>query len=211
MIIFNIPKLNIMKNFTQTITDPLATFKWFERFLAAFFISIPLILFLTDKYKCGGSAGSFRSSISDYVYMWHNYVFGLLLGMAAMLFVFNGVVYFKNEDKGNIKLDRSGKWYNLVLGISLLGVVVFPWREHSFVHFTFAGIFFLGNAVVTGVFHTKTWRKSNIALAIFTVAGLGFYFLDHRLLHSFPAFTLFWAEWISVAVVAIHFFLDSLN
>jgi hypothetical protein len=211
MIIFNIPKLNVMKNINQTITDPLATFKWFERLLAAFFISIPVILFLTDRYQGGGSNLSFRSSISDYVYMWHNYMFGLLLGMAAMLFVFNGVVYFRNEHKGNIKLDRSGKWYNLVLGICLLGVVIFPWRDHSVIHFSFAGAFFVGNAVVTGVFHTKTWRKSNTALAIFTVAALGFYFLDQYVLHSFPAFTLFWAEWISVAAVAVHFFLDSLD
>ena len=200
-----------MKSKIETFSDPLATFKWFERLLASFLISIPVILVLTDKCSDGVRNTAFRSSISDYVYMWHNYVFGLLLGMAAMLFVFNGVIYFRNEDKLAKGLDKSGKWYNFILGICLLGVVIFPWREHSIIHFSFAGAFFLGNAIVTGIFHTKTWRKSNTALAIFTVAALGFYFADTYWLKAFPSFTLLWAEWISVAAVAVHFLLDSID
>src|SRR5258706_8875359 len=88
--------------------DPLATFEWFERFLAIFCIAIPVILRLTDKLEKGGYNNAWRRSISDYVYMWHNYVFGLLLGMAAMLFIFNGFVYFKQEQQNQLDLDRSG-------------------------------------------------------------------------------------------------------
>ncbi|NMH26893.1 DUF7103 family protein [Flavobacterium silvaticum] len=191
--------------------NPLQTFKWFERGLAAFLVSIPLILYLTDKNRCGMPIEGFRDSISNYVYMWHSYVYGLLLGTASMLFIFNGVIYFKNETENNIVVDRSGKWYNLILGVCLLGVVVFPHKEFSVIHYIFAGAFFMGNAVITMVFHTKTWRKSNTFLGILTVVGLAFYFLDEYWLHWFPGYTLFWAEWISVAVVAVHFFLDSLD
>ena len=171
----------------------------------------PLILRLTDRYREGGRNSKFRSSISNYVYMWHSYVFGLLPGAASLLFIFNGVVYFRNENKTDVKVDKSGKWYNLVLGICLLGVVIFPHLEHAVIHYFFAGAFFLGNAIVTMVFHTKTWRKSNTFIGILPVAGLGFYFLDQYCLHWFPGYTLFWAEWISIAVVAVHFFLDSLD
>lgn len=175
--------------------DPLATFKLFERFLALFCIAIPLLLRLTDGNT------SWRSSISDYVYMCHNYVFGMLLGMAAMLFIFNGFIYFKKEAG---EADTSGKWYNIGIGLCLLGVVCFPWREHSIVHFSFAGAFFLGNAVSTGYFHTKRWPKSNITMAVLTVIALGLHFTGWC-----PWLTLFWAEWVSLAVVGVHFWLES--
>jgi hypothetical protein len=205
-------KKTFSEKVSTSLQNPLETFKWFERALAIFFVGIPVILRFTDKCAEGGYyPGGFRSSISDYVYMWHSYVFGLLLGMAAMLFIFNGAVYFRNEHKASgPKVESSGKWYNFLLGICLLGVVIFPWRQHEAIHFTFAGSFFVGNALVTGIFHTKTWRKSNIALAIATVLSLGFYFLDDKALHMFPGYTLFYAEWISVAVVAVHFYLETL-
>ena len=71
-----------------TLADPLVTFKYFERFIAIFCIIMPLILWLAD----GGINHPFRDSISDYVYMPHSYVFGMLLCIAAMLFIFNGAV-----------------------------------------------------------------------------------------------------------------------
>jgi hypothetical protein len=192
------------KTFKAALQDPLITFKWFERFLAIFCIAIPLILRLTDRLEKGGYKDSWRSSISDYVYMWHSYVFGLLLGMAAMLFIFNGFVYFKQEQQDQLNLDRSGKWYNIVLGTCLIGVVCFPWQQYRYIHFSFAGAFFLGNALVTGYFHTKRWRKSNVVMALLTVIALGLYFTGW-----FPWLTLFWAEWASLAVVGVHFWLES--
>ena len=86
--------------------DKLATFKWFERTISITCIGIPVVLRLTDLDQTGKIAACFRSSISAYVYMTHSYVFGLLLTMAAMLFVFNGTVYFNNEDSG-LKLNYN--------------------------------------------------------------------------------------------------------
>lgn len=137
--------------------------------------------------------------------MWHSYVFGILLGAAAMLFIFNGFVYFKREkDKLANTPDTSGKWYNIVLGICLLGVVILPWKEHRIIHYTFAASFFVGNALATGIFHTKRWPKSNISMAILTVVALCLHFTGWL-----PWLTLFWAEWISLAVVGVHFWLES--
>jgi len=189
----------------KRLQDPLYTFRWFERFLALSCITIPLILRLTDKLPEGGYNDVWRSSISDYVYMWHNYIFGMLLGSAAMLFIFNGFVYFKREeDKHPYTPDKNGKWYNIVLGVCLLGVVILPYKEHSIIHYFFAAAFFVGNALATGIFHTKGWPKSNISMAILTVVALGLHFTGW-----FPWLTLFWAEWVSLAVVGVHFWLES--
>lgn len=79
----------------KVLEDPLRALKWFERALAIFLISIPLILKFSDHFK----DGTYRSSISNYVYMCNSYVFGLLLGTAAMLFIFNGVIYFKKRQR----------------------------------------------------------------------------------------------------------------
>ncbi|MCR8561060.1 hypothetical protein KXD93_25610 [Mucilaginibacter sp. BJC16-A38] len=181
--------------------DPLAIFKLFERFLALFCVFIPIILYLTDDRDRDGHLPGPRGSISDYVYMCHNYVFGMLLGIAAMLFIVNGFIYFKKEDNSK---DSTGKWYNIGIGLSLLGVVCFPWREHTIVHFSFAGIFFVGNALATGFFHTKRWPKSNITMSVLTVVVLALHFAKFA-----PWLTLFWAEWVSLAVVGVHFWLES--
>jgi len=198
-------KLTITQHIKHGLQDSLATFKWFERFFAIFCITIPLILRLTDKCENGGYYQGWRESISDYVYMWHNYVFGMLLGMAAMLFIFNGAVYFRNEDKQRLDLDKSGKWYNIVLGTCLLGVLVLPWKQHEIIHFIFAGTFFAGNALVTIIFHKKQHRYWNVIFGILTVVALAMHFTPW-----FPWLTLFWAEWVSLTVVGIHFFIEAL-
>jgi hypothetical protein len=41
----------------------------------------------------------FRLSLSDYVYSSNSYIFGMLYTMAAMLFIFNGAVYFKSQKR----------------------------------------------------------------------------------------------------------------
>ena len=196
-------------NFTQKIqtslADRLLTFKLFERLISLFCVSIPLILYITDKYQDGGHYPGFRINISDYVYMWHNYIFGMLLSIAGMMFVFNGAVYFRNEaGKSELNLSKYGKWYNVILGLSLITVVCLPWKQYQVAHFIFAAIFFVGNAVVTGLFHQKRNRVLSIILAVLTVAALGL-----NLLNVIPGFSLLAAEWISLTVVAIHFYLES--
>ena len=138
--------MEIIKTIKEKLDDPLVTFKYFERLIALFCIFMPLFLWLAD----GLSMHPFRPSISNYVYMDHSYVFGMLLCIAAMLFIFNGAVYYKNEP--HLHISKHGRWYNIVLGFSLLGVICFRHIEYTIIHNIFAGIFFIGNAVVTGIF-----------------------------------------------------------
>ena len=189
--------MQIIKTITDKLDDPLVTFKYFERFIALFCIIMPLFLWLAD----GLSMHPFRPSISNYVYMDHSYVFGMLLCIAAMLFIFNGAVYYKNEP--HMRISKHGRWYNIVLGFSLLGVICFPHIEYTILHNIFAGIFFIGNAVVTGIFYKDKDKIKSIILAILTLASLPLALAN--------VITLFVAEWISLAVIGIHFLLSTLE
>lgn len=187
-------KPSIAQQIRRALNNELKTFKVFERTIALVCITIPAILWLADK----GTTG-FRSSISNYVYMDRSYIFGMLLCTAAMLFIFNGAVYFRNDNKLNI--NKHGKWYNVILGLSLLGVILFPHEEYAIPHYIFAGIFFLGSAVFIGIFHQKKDRKISITLAVITITCI--------LLHFIIGIPLFWAEWLSLTVIGVHFILES--
>lgn len=179
------------------LADPLLTFKYFERFIAVFCCIIPLLLWLAD----GGIGHSFRPSISNYVYMDHSYLFGMLLCIAAMLFIFNGAVYYKNEQYMHI--SWHGQWYNVVLGLSLIGVICFPHEQYLAPHFFFAGLFFLGNAVVTCAFYKDKDKRLSITLSILTVAAVPFAFAH--------VISLLVVEWISLVVIGIHFILSTIG
>jgi hypothetical protein len=182
----------------KNLEDPLQTFKFFERIIAAFCISIPLILWLADTKDFP----KFLDSISAYVRMTDSYIFGMLLCMAAMLFIFNGAVYYKNEPYMHI--SRHGQWYNVVLGVSLMGVILFPYDGSAWLfHYFFAIVFFLGNAVVTGIFYKDKDKKKSIALAVLTVISMP--------LHFMGIISLFVAEWISLSVIGIHFILSTVK
>jgi hypothetical membrane protein len=211
----------------KKMTDPLASFKIFEITIAVVCICIPLILKLFDsdvyypkkvsvlKYEeikqpslakidsirlIKKDRLGFRESISDYVYSTTGYLFGMLLCVAAMLFLFNGVLYFKNQD--TLTLSSRGKWYNVILGLALLGVVCTPHRNATIPHYFFAAIFFLGNAVIIGIFHTSKERIKSIVMAILTVVLIGLsFFID--------SITLLWSEWLSLSVIGIHLILES--
>ena len=185
-------------NIKARLKDPLFTFRVFERFIALFCTSIPILLWLTD----GMSAHPFRPSISNYVYMPHSYVFGMLLCIAAMLFIFNGAVYYRNEPRMHISVH--GQWYNVVLGLSLIGVICFPHLNYPVPHYFFATIFFLGNAVVTGLFFKDKDRIISIILALVTVAALPLGLFTHLI-------SLLAAEWISLLAISIHFFLSTIS
>jgi hypothetical protein len=178
----------------MTLADPLATFRIFERTIAVVCMTIPALLRLADKGNTG-----FRESISDYVYMSDSYIYGMLLCMAAMLMIFNGAVYFRNENA--MGLPRAGKWYNVILGVSLLVVILFPHRQYVIIHYFFGGVFFLGNAVVTALFSYARDRVVSVVLAVVTVAAIG--------LHYAGVWSLLAGEWISLAVISAHFIMQS--
>ena len=187
----------IIKNIRHKLSDPLLTFKYFERAIAVFCNIMPLLLWLAD----GGIHHPFRSSISNYVYMGHSYVFGLLLCIAAMLFIFNGAVYYKSEQ--HLRISWHGQWYNVVLGLSLIGVICFPHLQYPIPHYIFAGIFFLGNAVVTGIFYKDKDKIKSILMALLIVAAMPLAFTH--------VISLLAAEWISLFVIGVHFVLSTIE
>jgi hypothetical protein len=88
-----------------------------------------------------------RPSISAYVQMDSAYIFGMVLAIAAMLFIANGVVYWNKQ-----RTFLEGRWrslLNVVLGFLLLGVITFPCTTMYTTHMIFAITFFLGCAVGT--------------------------------------------------------------
>jgi len=159
------------------------------------------VLRLTDTKPDADDRFGFQSSVSAYVYMPHSYIFGMLLCMAAMLFIFNGAVYFRNEEPHKLDLNPKGKWYNLALGLALMMIIVLPCHDYVVAHDIFAGLFFLGNAFVIGFFHAPKNRVPSIALALLTVASMVPWALHVT--------TLFYSEWLSLIVIGIHFILEA--
>lgn len=188
---------NVPLSTAELRSQDLRFFKAFEILIAVVCLAIPLLLRLADT-ECK----TFRGSISAYVEMKRSYLFGLLLCMAAMFFLFNGAVYFRNEEQGLMQNNREGKWYNMILGLSLLLVIIFPCTTQIKLHTIFAIIFFGGNAVVTALY-TRHYKKTGWVLGVLTLAAFVF--------HFYGPLTLFWAEWISLVVIGIHFILQTLG
>jgi hypothetical protein len=182
-------------NIRRTAQDPLATFRIFEIMIAVVCIAMPGLLWLADN-----PLAKPLICISEYAYMPMSYFYGMLLTVPAMLFIFNGAVYFRNE--ANLNLSKAGKWYNIILGVSLLGVILTPYHQYFWPHLILASIFFGGNAVVIAVFHQPKYRTVSIILALLTVVTLA-------LNQIFNEISLFWAEWASLAVIGIHFILEA--
>lgn len=173
-----------------------------ERFIALFSIFIPLILYISDDF-------CWRDSISNYVYMENSYVFGLLLTMAAMLFIFNGALYFNSPEYISLETRKRNKWYNIILGVSLILVVVFPHEEYKVSHYIAAGTFFLGSSFFIAFDCYKRDKRINLFFAILSIASLFFYFIKWKFNLKIDWYTLFVAEWISLAVISIHYYLES--
>ncbi len=188
----------------REITNDLIAFAKLERLIAVICMLIPVFLVLADQ-------GQVRESISNYVYMGNSHIFGLLLGVAAMLFIVNGVIYIKTQNLRDCK--KQGKWYNNVLGVCLLGVVLFPHEDQPFLHYFFAILFFAGSALVIALFNDKEHRKTSWTIAALSLGGLVLW-LFNSYIFVIPLtqwLTLFWAEWLSLTVIAMHYILESLG
>jgi len=188
--------MDLIQKVKSGLSNRLTTFRLFERIIAAVCVAIPLLLMLWDSCHPG-----FRHSISDYAYMCDSYIFGMLLCMAAMLFIFNGAVYFRSRDK--LQVSIHGTWYNAVLGICLLGVIIFPTKQFPNTHIVFAAIFYVGNALIIAIFHHKKNRVVSIILGILTLVSF------------IPTLAwkvdIIWPEWFSLAVIGVHLILESLS
>ena len=133
--------------------------------------------------------GETRESISNYAYSDLSQVFVFLLVLAGTMFLFNG--------------SATRKWYNIVLGISLIGVSLTPHLDYAIFHYAFAVIFFIGSSFVM-IFYSSTkqrWYKI-IASAIVIFGLLGAYLGYYSLLY---------AGWIGMLPITIHFIAESVN
>ena len=171
----------------KSLPGELGRFPRLERILGALLVLTPALLIGVDTGPDG-----IRDSISAYHDVSSPPAFYVPLTVGAMLFFVNGIV-------------RHAHVYNTLLGLALMGVILFDHDGATSVpHFIFAAAFFGGNVLVMMLFSTRKSRKvkaafvggilSSIALWIFT-----------------DWFTLFWAEWVSLAIVAAHFILDSVT
>ena len=153
-----------------------------ERVLAFVCLFTPALLIWSDD-------GPIRSSISAYYNMQENQLFYFPLTVASMLFVVNGVVKDKHI-------------YNTFLGMMLAGVILFNHDDFRALHGVLAVSFFAGNAVVIVVYSSKKERWFKLLL----VAGIALSMIGWLFLNWF---TLFWAEWLSFGIIALHYILES--
>jgi len=164
------------------------------------------IIALEEVWKDGCG---FRFSISNYARSSRSYLFGLLYCLAAVLFLLNGVVYYKNknEDKESLNLDKRGHWYNLAIGLSLLGVVFSPQCELPIPHNIFTGLFFAGN--LYALFFASNPNESRVykiirkvmAVLILIAVAIAVILIY---IPGDDKFTVLYAEWISLTFIGIH-------
>lgn len=151
--------------------------------LALSFLAIPLLLFI--------ATGEIRQSISNYEYSSQSGLFHLLLSLAGAMFFYNGYV------------DRS-KFYNMVIGASLWGVVLTPHLEYEILHYSFAGLFFIGS-IFAMIFWSsgkeRFWKILTGVAILYAMAGCFYY----------NWYSIFWAEWLGMLPISIHYVLESLG
>ena len=145
--------------------------------LSVLLLFVPLILIVLN--------GEVRTSISDYAYSKYNYVFVMLLTIAGMMFIFNGSSY-------------KEKWYNIVLGLSLMGVAITPHKDFSTLHYIFASMFFLGSVATMVIYSSSKQRWFKMIAGFIVILVLLIHFI-------FKSYTLFYAEWIGILPITIHF------
>lgn len=151
--------------------------------LAILLLFMPLILRWVD--------GTWRDSISDYAYSNYSYVYVFLLTLAGTTFIYNGVGYQRH-------------WYNIILGFSLFGIALTPYREYSNIHYISASIFFLGSIVAIALSSSVLFKTFKYIVSAVTAIAL--------VLHlQFNLFSLLAAESIGILPIITHFIIKSLK
>ncbi|WP_298118142.1 hypothetical protein [Flavobacterium sp.] len=151
--------------------------------LSILLVFIPLILIV--------ASGEVRNSISNYAYSEVSYLFSTLLSIAGTMFIFNGTAY-------------NSRWYNIILGCSLVGVALTPHLDYPVIHYSFASIFFIGSVVVMIAYSSAKQRPLKAYFGIMIILSLLFHFI-------FNWYSLFWAEWIGILPITIHYLGETTN
>jgi len=155
----------------------------YDKWVVLLLITMPLILL-------GFNGWEMKQSISAFVYMENNQVFYFLFFIAASMFGYNGALWLKN--------------YQILLGAALAGIALTPHLEYELAHNIFAVGFFLGSIYIMIKHSSKEQRPFKIIAGAFIVFGM----LGH---FAVGWYSLFWAEWIGMLPIAIHYVGESLN
>lgn len=169
----------------KSLPAELQRFAQLERLLGALLVLTPALLIWVDT-----APDDVRKSISAYHDVGRPSAFYVPLTVGAMLFFVNGIV-------------RHAHAYNTLLGLALSGVILFDHDGTTSVpHFVFAAAFFGGSVVVMMFFSTNKSMPLKIAFVGGIATAITLWIVTDW-------FTLFWAEWVSLAIIATHFILDS--
>lgn len=154
-----------------------------ELILSALLFFTPGILILLD--------GDVRPSISNYAYSGKREWYVFLITLAASMFIYNGTAWRK-------------KWYNIILGCTLAGVVLTPHLDLPITHKIFTILFFAGSVFVMIFFSSKKQRIYKITAGIIITSGITGHYI-------FEWYSVFWAEWIGILPICVHFIGESLG
>ncbi len=158
-----------------------------------------------------------RPSISDYVEMEHGHIFGMLLAVAAMLFITNGFVY--RDEKTFFAEGEWRSFLNITLGLLLSGVILFHLERMRALHMISAGFFFFGCMVSTAARETKQPRVRQqrivdfLPLAIMAGSLLVYFGQEWGWWCGYPfnLVNLFGAESIALWITGLDFILVSMK
>lgn len=160
----------------------LRDFAQLERILGALLAFAPLLLVLVDS--------DIRGSISAYHDVDRPWAFYVPLTVGAMLFAVNGIV-------------RDAHAYNTWLGVALFGVILFDHDGATqWPHAFFAIAFFVGNFVVMWFYSADKPQLVKLLLGSGIAGSVAMLLLNRET-------GLFWAEWMSLVIVAAHYILAS--
>jgi hypothetical protein len=154
-------------------------YKNFKITQAFVFLLIPFVLIIVNQ--------GVLDSISAYAY-YKPMVFGQLLSLAGALFVYDG--FFEKK-----------RWYNIYVGLSLCGVVLFPHLDYPIIHYLCAGVFFLGSLFNMVYFSSNKQRLLKGLTALIVLFGMSGCFI-------FNWYSIFWAEWFGMVPISIHYVLE---
>jgi hypothetical protein len=161
-----------------------------------------------------------KPSISAYVNMEDAYIFGMLLAIASMLFMASGAVFYEKKERADFLEGGWRSLINVLQGLLLLGVIIFPCDEKYTTHMVFAITFFLGCGLATLARPAKDGKKLQHKLVDFLPVSM---MLLAMVIHfgrelfgwfgsyPFTLVNLFGAESIALWVTGLDFILVSLK
>jgi hypothetical protein len=144
---------------------------------------IPIILWMIE--------GHIRQSISNYAYAEKPYVLPVLLTIASMAYIYDGIAH-------------RFKWWQFIIGGSIIGVALTPHLDYPILHYILTAVFFFGNSAVMVIFSSVHQRWYKILFASVMSLGIILSFI-------FKMFPVFYGEWIGFIPMIIHYTGEAIN